>query len=68
MLMGGLRRDATLEHKLGDEHELYIYGGIGVQRGHLRVGHELCVEHGYYVSGGIGMAGVVRTFGWDVIY
>ena len=26
-----------------------VYGGIGVQRGHLRVGHELCDEHAGYV-------------------
>jgi len=29
--------------------------GIGVQRGHLRVGHELGDEHGVYVLRGIGV-------------
>ena len=29
-------------HELCDEHGVDVSLGIGVQRGHLRVGHELC--------------------------
>ena len=33
----------------------HVLSGIGVQRGHLRVGHELCDGHGVYVCSGIGV-------------
>ena len=55
-------------YELSDGHGVYVLSGIGVQRGHLRVEHELCDKFGLYVSSGIGVAGVVRTFRWDVIY